>query len=341
MQLPYKILGAPGSPYSRKLRAAIRYRRLPYIWANRNGSEDVNTPQLAVNLLPVMVVPGEKGDYKQAKIDSTPILRYLEDVHKQRSLLPSNPIMGFLDYLIEDYGDEWLTKAMFHYRWSHQENVDFAGSIIPLWLKTDAAFAEIESMAEYISTRQIERLRYVGSNEKTGQFIEDSYVRFLNLLDRHLTGRRFILGNRPGCGDFGVFGQLTQLAQTDPTSRAVTLKNAPRIFAWCDNVEDLSGLEPKKEDWMEFDAIPETLMSVLEEIGKTYVPYLIANNRALEAGQEQWEAEINGSVWSQASFPYQAKCLAWIREEFSKLTNEDQETLADLLEKTDCRPLIG
>jgi hypothetical protein len=92
---------------------------------------------------------------------------------------------------------------------------------------------------------------------------------------------------------------------------------------------------------MEFDAIPETLMSVLEEIGKTYVPYLIANNRALEAGQEQWEAEINGSVWSQASFPYQAKCLTWIREEFSKLTNEDQETLADLLEKTDCRPLIG
>ena len=55
MQLPYKILGAPGSPYSRKLRAAIRYRRLPYIWANRNGSEDVNTPDVPVNLLPVLV----------------------------------------------------------------------------------------------------------------------------------------------------------------------------------------------------------------------------------------------------------------------------------------------
>jgi len=341
MQLPYKILGAPGSPYSRKLRAAVRYRRLPYTWANRNGSEDVNTPQVTVNLLPVMVVPGEKGDYQEAKIDSTPILRYLEDVHKQRSLLPSNLIVRFLDYLIEDYGDEWLTKAMFHYRWSHKENVGFASSIIPLWLKTDASFAEIESMAEYISTRQIERLRYVGSNEKTGQFIEDSYVRFLNLLDRHLTGRRFILGNRPGCGDFGVFGQLTQLAQTDPTSRAVTLKNAPRIFAWCDNVEDLSGLEPKEEDWMESDAIPETLMAVLDEIGRTYVPYLVANNRALEAGQEQWEAEINGHIWSQASFPYQAKCLVWIREEFSKLTDQDKEILVDLLEKTNCRPLIG
>ena len=132
-----------------------------------------------------------------------------------------------------------------------------------------------------------------------------------------------------------------RLAQTDPPSRAVTLNNAPRIFAWCDNVEDLSGLEPKEEDWLEVDAIPESLIALLIEIGKTYVPYLIANNTALEAGQEQWEAEINGSVWFQASFPYQAKCLAWIREEFSKLTNEDQSTLADLLEKTDCWPLIG
>ena len=102
MQLPYKILGAPGSPYSRKLRAAIRYRRIPYIWSNRNGSEDVKTPDVPVNLLPVLVLPGENGDYQQAKIDSTPILRYLENAHKERSLIPNNPIMGFLDYLIED-----------------------------------------------------------------------------------------------------------------------------------------------------------------------------------------------------------------------------------------------
>jgi hypothetical protein len=230
---------------------------------------------------------------------------------------------------------------MFHYRWSHQENVDFARSVLPLWLKTDAAMEEIEPISEYISTRQIERLRYVGSNELTGKFIEDSYIRFLKLMDRHLIGRRFILGNRPGCGDFGVFGQLTQLAQTDPTCRAVTLKNAPRIFAWCDNVEDLSGLEPKEEDWMEFDSLPETLMAILGEIGRTYVPYLIANSKALDAGQEEWEAEIDGRIWSQGSFPYQAKCLAWIREEFSKLADQDQEILADLLEKTDCLPLIG
>ena len=111
MTLPYKILGAPGSPYSRKLRSVLRYRRIPFIWANRNSKEDVNTPSVPVNLLPVLVLPGENGDYTEAKIDSTPIIRFLEQHHPGRSVIPLDPVMAFLDYLIEDYADEWLTKA--------------------------------------------------------------------------------------------------------------------------------------------------------------------------------------------------------------------------------------
>ena len=79
MNLPYKVLGAPGSPYSRKLRSLLRYRRIPFTWANRNSKEDTNTPPVAINLLPVLVLPGEKGEYSEAKIDTTPIIRYLEN----------------------------------------------------------------------------------------------------------------------------------------------------------------------------------------------------------------------------------------------------------------------
>jgi len=99
MTLPYKILGAPGSPYSRKLRSVLRYRRIPFIWANRNSKEDVNTPSVPVNLLPVLVLPGENDNYTEAKIDSTPIIRFLEQQHPERSVIPLDPAMAFLERL--------------------------------------------------------------------------------------------------------------------------------------------------------------------------------------------------------------------------------------------------
>ena len=340
MSLPFKVLGAPGSPYSRKLRSVLRYRRIPFTWANRNSKEDINPPSLPVNLLPVMILPGENGDYSKAKIDSTPIIRYLEEQYSERSVIPSNPVMSFLDYLIEDYADEWLTKAMFHFRWAHKRNVDFAGSILPRWTMNHLSDEEIAPMSKVISERQIERLRYVGSNEVTGEFIEESYKTFVELLSEHLVGRRFVLGDRPGSSDFGIFGQLTQLAQTDPTCRDLTLEVAPRVFAWCDNVEDLSGLEPEDSDWMELEAIPDTLKEIFKEIGRTYAPFLLANAKAVVDGEEEWESEIDGKLWKQMPFVYQAKCLSWIREEFDNLEKTNQNRVLQLLEGTGCEVLI-
>ncbi|MDP6916869.1 MAG: glutathione S-transferase [SAR86 cluster bacterium] len=341
MTLPYKILGAPGSPYSRKLRSVFRYRRIPFTWANRNSKEDVNTPKVPVNLLPVLVIPGENGDYSEAKIDSTPIIRFLEAEYSDRSVIPTDPIMAFIDYLIEDYADEWLTKAMFHFRWAHKRNVDFAGSILPRWTLNQLSDEEIEPLSKNISERQIERLRYVGSNETTGEFIEESYQKFIELLSNHLVGRRFVLGDRPGSSDFGIFGQLTQLAQTDPTCRDLTLDVAPRVFAWCDNVEDLSGLEPRESDWIESDQIPETLTEIFQEIGRTYAPFLLANAEAVAEGKEEWESEIDGKLWKQMPFVYQAKCLTWIREEFGKLDDEQKGKVLQLLEGSGCEVLMN
>ena len=341
MTLSYKILGAPGSPYSRKLRSVFRYRRIPFTWANRNSKEDVNTPKVPVNLLPVLVIPGENGDYSEAKIDSTPIIRFLEAEYSDRSVIPTDPIMAFIDYLIEDYADEWLTKAMFHFRWAHKRNVDFAGSILPRWTLNQLSDEEIEPLSKNISERQIERLRYVGSNETTGEFIEESYQKFIELLSNHLVGRRFVLGDRPGSSDFGIFGQLTQLAQTDPTCRDLTLDVAPRVFAWCDNVEDLSGLEPKESDWIESDQIPETLTEIFKEIGRTYAPFLLANAEAVAEGKEEWESEIDGKLWKQMPFVYQAKCLTWIREEFGKLDDEQKREVLQLLEGSGCEVLLN
>ena len=52
---PLRIVGAPGSPYSRKLRAVLRYRRIPHVWLLRGAPEARGLPRPRVELLPQLV----------------------------------------------------------------------------------------------------------------------------------------------------------------------------------------------------------------------------------------------------------------------------------------------
>ena len=44
---PLRIVGMPGSPYSRKLRAVLRYRRIPYAWMLSGSPESRALPRAA------------------------------------------------------------------------------------------------------------------------------------------------------------------------------------------------------------------------------------------------------------------------------------------------------
>src|SRR5271169_1066421 len=116
------VVGAPGSPYSRKLRAVLRYRRIPYVWVQRGSREASGLPKPRVELLPQLILPAADGTL-EALIDSTPLIRRLETLEPGRSVIPPDPALAFLDALLEDYADEWLTKAMFHYRWAYAADV--------------------------------------------------------------------------------------------------------------------------------------------------------------------------------------------------------------------------
>jgi hypothetical protein len=180
----------------------------------------------------------------------------------------------------------------------------------------------------------------VGSNETTGPVIEESYRRLLGLLDVHLTVQPFVMGGRPGSADFGLFGQLTQLALFDPTPAALALEVAPRVIAWVHVVEDLSGLEVSDADWTARDAVPETLRALLAEVGRVYAPFLLANDAALERGAERVECTIDGRKWVQRPFPYQQKCLRWLREGRAALAPDDRAFVDSLLAGTGCEALF-
>ncbi len=333
------FMGAPGSPYTRKMRAVLRYRRIPYrfLIAGPGGRDDL--PAAKVRLLPTFYLPNANGEL-EAVVDSTPLIRRFETEFEGRSVIPPDPVTAFIDYLLEDFGDEWLTKAMFHYRWVHEADIEKAGQILPRWRQVEGPEEQFQQAAKMVSERQISRLWVVGSNETTGPVIEASYQRILELFRDHLTERQFLMGNRPGASDFAFFGQLTQLAAFDPTPMAVTLEVAPRVYAWVDRVEDLSGLEPTANDWIGPE-LPATLRALLGEVGRVYAPFLLANARALASGAERVECEIDGRPWVQKPFPYQGKCLMWLRERYGELSADDGSAVDGLLDGTGCEALVA
>jgi len=327
------LLGAPGSPYTRKMLAVLRYRRIAYRFLVRGSPELKGLPQPKVALLPTFYLPGETGEL-EAVTDSTPLIRRLEREHAGRSVIPSDPALAFLDELIEDYADEWLTKAMFHYRWAYQQDIDKASQILPCWQTYSIPNDVLAERAKMIGDRQIGRLHVVGSNAITGPVIEASYRRFLQAMEAHLAHQPFVLGTRPASCDFALYGQLTQLVEFDPTPRALAEQIAPRVCAWTGVLEDLSGVEPSEDGWISPDAIPETLKALLAETGRVYPPVMLANAKALMSGADAVEGDVDGARWTQPPFAYQGKCLQWLRKTYAALPNPSRAMIDPLLTST-------
>ncbi len=335
-----RFKGVPGSPYTRKMLAYLRYRHIRYELLIGSQADSLGLPRPNVDLLPTFYLRNDKNEL-EAVVDSTPLIRRFEGQFSGRATIPEHPVFAFLNYLIEDYADEWLTKAMFHYRWRYAADIAMASTILPRWTSLKTPQVQLERMAAFISERQIARLYVVGSNDVTAPVIEDSYRRFLDIFDSLIQRQTFVFGERPASADFAIYAQLTQLAKFDPTPAAICLARTPRVHAWTDVVDDLSGHPGDASDWMPSASSHEVLGDLLAEIGRVYAPVLLANSEALKAGDAQFETRIDGRPWVQPTFPYQAKCLQWINDEYQALGADHRDTVDTMLAGTGCASIVS
>ena len=105
-------------------------------------------------------------------------------------------------------------------------------------------------------------------------------------------------------------------------------------------LEDLSGYLVADEDWLNAGDLPQTLIDLLGEVGRIYVPYLIGNAEAVTEGAEKVQMTLDGRPWEQNPFPYQAKCLRWLKDEYANLEEADRTRIANILGGTGCEVLL-
>lgn len=231
----YAIHGALGSPYWMKMRALMRYRRIIHVW-NHGASAQAATGNVKAPVIPVIEYPD--GSFHN---DSTPVLYELESRHSDRSVVPPDPAQAFIAHLLEDFADEWLTKAMFGYRWL--EVIDQIQ--MSKWLAFDAfkggGLDQINPFSTQFRERQVGRMALVGCTRENFPLIEASTRTVLDALEEHVVIKHCLFGTRPSLAEFGIFGQLSQLG-TDPTAQTMMRADYPFSYRWLAHIDDMSGI---------------------------------------------------------------------------------------------------
>ena len=325
----YTIYGNCGSPYSMKMLAVMRYRRIPHVWKGSGPEIDHARKQVKASVIPVFKYPD--GTFAN---DSTPLIYDLEERHLNgRSIIPERESDAFLAFLIEDLADELLSKAMYHYRWFDERHVKQVSEWLVFDFLEGSGQEKIESFAKTVRDIQRSRLAFVGSSEHNRPMLEHISNLFLDALESHVPDRWFLFGSRPSLADFGLFGQLSQY-QIDPAVVDHARQRAPYTFRWVLHMHDLSGFEG---NWRpDEEPLPGAIEKLLQIAGEFYFPFLFANEAASAAGEKEFSFEAGGMPYTQGVFKYQVKCLADLRQSYTVLSQGAKDELSEILHTTGC-----
>ena len=328
----FVILGRPESGYSVKVRSAMRYKGLPHEWLDRClGTNKLFQAHASVQLIPLVFLPD--GEAMQ---DSTPIIELLEERQPAPSVHPEEPATRFLSILLEEYGDEWANKLMFHHRWGYPADQRVRSKTLARGMMDGhpirfLAPVLVPIASRFMVRRMIPRMAFAGANENNAPLLIESFHTLIGMLEAHLSSRQYIFGARPAFGDFGLWGQLYQ-AFIDPTCGAYIRANAPATCRWLDLM-----LDPMPQGPFEsLASLEETLRPIFaKEIGPRFLAWDAANSRAWKADEKETELEIDGRRYYQRTFKYPAGNFETLRETYAAVS--DDPGLARFLEETGCR----
>jgi glutathione S-transferase len=321
----YQIFGSEMSPYSVKVRAYARYKGVPHRWIARRAENDEAYRKVArLPLIPAVETP-EGG----ALQDSTPIIEYLEARFPEPSIHPDALELGFLSALVEEFGDEWGNKLMFHHRWWDPLDQQSAALILARLSLSHGGEDEVAQRAKFVRERMTGRGGFVGSSAATAPLITAYLFELVDLLEAHLAQRKYLFGARPAFGDFGLAPQLFE-ASIDPTASSILRARGPAVLDWCYRMN-----EPRNDGPFEtWEALQPTLESLISYIGRYFLPWSQANAEALAAGRSEFSVDLPGGAYAQASQKYHARSLAALKEKYA--ATMDDPKLDAVLKATGC-----
>ena len=324
----FRLMGLDPSPYTMKVESFLKFKGIPYEWVSRSlKNEKLFQEHAKVQLIPLLFFPS--GETMQ---DSTLIIERLEKEHADPTIHPEDEALWFLSCLFEEFGDEWCNKLMFFQRWFYEADAKATGKRLARARLEGNWWASIlrPIAARLLVRRMVPRLVYSGGNETNIPQLKLSFIDLTAMLENHFQSRPYLLGGRPCFGDFGLWCNYYQ-AWTDPTAGNYLETSAPALVSYIKRM-----LSPAVEgDFESVETLKPTLEPILErEMATRFLPWMEANHRAWHSGDKETSLTMNGSLFQQKTFKYQAITLDELRRKYATVSSN--KTLSSLLEETHC-----
>lgn len=322
--LPLKLYGAEFSYFTGKLEGALRFLELPY---QRFPGSPTGAQARATGVAQIPVLQLADG---RLATDTTPILDWLDQRYPEAQLIPRDPVMAFFSRLFEDYADEWLWRPAMHYRWNYAESAYHLRRVLIDENTREIPIPAFIKRYIFLNRQRTVYLVQDGVTTETWNHVEQTYHRCLAQLNPIFEMRPYLLGDRPSLADFGFFGPMFRHFSQDPTPARIMRETAPAVFEWTARMWNARTSRNKGQLLTE---IPTDCNPILESIATAYVPYLLANASAWDAGKSQFDVEVEGTLYRNIrTAAYRVWCLEELRRHYQELGESHQRAVRTRLE---------
>ncbi len=321
------VYGSRVSYFTGKLEAYLRYKGIPY---KLEGTPYDRAKELRekVGAVQMPIVDREDGRWMS---DTTPILMALEEEHPDNSILPDDPVIGFIARLIEDYADEWLWRSAMHYRWSYHYSRELISNILVDEISTPVPFPRFV-IRRMIRRRQTKYFtKRDGVTNATWDHVEQGYLNALDAMTRVLEHRPFLLGTQPSLADFGLMAPMFRHFSQDPDPEEIMRTRAPLVYEWVARM----WVARSVPDGTFVTTITGEMAPLLKEICETHLQQLAANADAFSDDKSQFDMIVQGCAYKNMPISrYRVYCLERLREHFQTLDANAQDQVKSLLPHT-------
>lgn len=259
MSKPWSFYAAPMSYFSAKVRPALQYKKIEFaeIWPTREVQKQL-LARTGVRFIPMLET--DSGELLQ---DSPRMLERIEDLRPNPPIFPEDPAVRIVAEVIQDFCDDVLVAQALHWRWSFPEQ--------RAWVEADWEMV-FGTLATKLAAQMSGALPYVGVTDKTRAAAEHWFHDFLDILQTHFSDSRFLLGDVITVADYALFGPMFAHFLRDPVPARLVRARAPQVMAWAHEISAAGPPAP----WAGPPEVRETLIPLLEQIGKVFVPQVLA-----------------------------------------------------------------